>query len=255
MNPIQMAQQIKSKIQAITWPSGSANLVFGDRGVKVITGPPTDSQVPAAWPWCMVMVDSGEGDEEHPELYLQDFNILTGVMVTGDPMGEFSAIGSSIGDVGTSAGHGLGEVQARARAAIENMNGSDGAQILLGVPSIGGFEPWSRGRHLSMGSQSAQALCTSQPYYAPPQNLRQNGTVWTWEGAMCQDRFDFLQYRMVEKAGTSPSSTPSDGTVIYTGTGPAVNIATSGTVTVFADYSARGAAIEASSEPEVGSFR
>ena len=65
------------------------------------------------------------------------------------------------------------------------------------------------------------------------------------------------RHRLVRKQGTSPSASPSDGTVIYSGTQPmVVGSQASGQVyTVFAVYDSRGSGtIEGSSSPERGSF-
>jgi hypothetical protein len=62
----------------------------------------------------------------------------------------------------------------------------------------------------------------------------------------------------VQKSGSTPSTDPSDGTVIYTGTAPTLTgLAVVGnTYTVFADYDARGNNIvDGSSSPVVGSYR
>ena len=252
-----MSQQLKFALQTVVWPTGSGAVVFGDRGVFVFAGTPTEEQIPSGFPWCLVGIDGGEADESHPELITQGYTLLMAAEVAGDPLGEHSIIGGSVADLGRSVGRGVGEVAERARAAVENLVGSDGATIMVSASSTGTPSPLGRQLHIVLDELSLSVLCTSRAYYAPPQILAAASGTWTWSGGHCSSRFDFLQYRLVEKAGTTASTDPTDGTVVYTGT-PAtyVGAATSGnTYTCFADYNARGSStVDDSSEPEVGSY-
>ena len=258
MNPWQLAQQLKAELQAVTWPTGSAEVVFGTYGVHVFAGSPTEDQIPPDFPWVLVGIDNAEADEDHPEFLTQGYTLLSAADVAGDPLGEHGIIGGSVADLGASVGRGVSEVAERVRAAVENLTGADGAKILVSAVSTGSPTPFGRGKHLVLDEHTLTALCTSTLHYAAPQLLQLSGSLWTWNGPHCSDRFDFLQYRLVEKTGSTASSTPSDGTVVYTGTTANVTFATTSgrTYTVFADYNARGAAtVEGSSDSEVGSFR
>lgn len=223
----------------------------------MFAGVPTHEQIPPGFPWALVLIGSGDPDEDHPELISQSFDVITGVNVTGDPLGEHAIIGGAVADLGKSAGRGIAEVNERVRAALEKLTGADGAPILLSGTSIDTPAPFGDGRHMTIGTHTFTAVCTSALFYSPAQRIAHNGTDWTWEGTHVSNRFDFLQYRLVRKAGSSPSTDPSDGTVVYTGA-PATFTGvktTSNTYTAFADYNARGGtAVEDSSEPEVGSY-
>jgi hypothetical protein len=264
MNPWQLAQQLKNELQTVVWPSGSGDLVFGTRSVHVFAGTPNEEQIPPGFPWCMVGIGTGDADDSHPEFIVQQFTILTAAEVAGDPQGEFALIGGSVADLGKSAGRGVGEIADRVRAAVQNLTGADGVQLLVSSVSTGSPTPIGRGRHLVIDELTVSALCTSQPFYTAPQRLNHNGTAWSWTGTQCSNRFDFLQFRMYSKSGALPSTAPGDGTLVYSGA-PAgfTGTSTTGlTYTVFADYNARGATlvgstpvIEGSSSPEVGSYK
>lgn len=258
MNPFQMALQIRHKLRTVVWPTGAGDLVFGARGAIVFAGTPTEEQIPPGFPWCLVGLGTGDPDEDHPELITQTFNLITGVDVAGDPMGEHSIIGGAVANLGKSVGRGIAEVGVRVRAAVQNLTGMDGAKILLTATAIDTPTAFGRGRHLTIDEHTLTALCTSDLHYAAPQVIAHDGTDWTWTGGHCSSRFDFLQYRLVRKTGFEPGTGPSDGTTVYTGT-PATftGVATNGnTYTVFCDYNARkGSTIDGSSGVEVGSYK
>ena len=258
MNPAQMAQQIKHKLTTVAWPGGSTDVVFGLKAVHVFAGSPTEAQIPPGFPWCLVSIESGEADEDHPEFITQNYRLISAVNVAGDPLGAHAIVGGAVSELGKSAGRGIAEIAERVRAAVGNLLGSDGAKIMLSLSSTGTPETLGDGRHLTMDSLTLTALCTSGLHYAAPQIIAHDGTDWTWTGSHCSDRFDFKQYRLVRKSGSSASTSPSDGTVVYTGT-PATFTGvktTANTYTVFADYSARKQTdvIEGSSDPEIGSY-
>ena len=259
MSPLQLAQQIKHLLERATWSTGSQDVVFGARGsVAVFAGEPNEEQIPAGFPWALVGIDNGEVDPEDPGLITQRFTVTCAAEVAGDRMGEHAIIGGAAADIGRSAGRGVGEVAERVRATLQNLTGADGATILLSQIDLSTPTLIGRGRHLAMERTTLSAVCTSAPYFAPPQRLVWDLGKWKWGGAHCSARFDFYRYRLVRKFGRDYSRTPADGTVLYTGTTPEfVGVQNDGyTYTVFADYNSRGAAtVEGSSNPEVGAFR
>ena len=243
----------------MTWPGGSAEVVFGDQygSVTVLADEPAGSQIPSTFPWALVLFAGGEPDEDAPEFITQTYTILSAADVAGDPLGEYGVIGGSVADLGKSAGRGVGEIAERVRAAVQDLTGADGAKIMVSLTGAGTMSPIGDGRHLVSDEHTLTALCTSALHYAAPQLLQRSGDLWTWLGPHCSDRFDFLQYRLVVKAGTTPSATPADGTVVYTGTSKTTLYTPSSNYvyTLFADYNARGgSSVEGSSGPEVGSY-
>lgn len=255
MNPRQMALQIRHELRNLIWESGS--LVFGDRGAFVFAGTPDEEQLPAGFPFCLVSIDGGTPDEDHPELIEQGFTLLTVANVAGDPLGEFAVIGGARADLGKSAGAGVAELAERVRSAVQNLLGIDGAKIMLTATTTGTPIPLGRGKHLAIDELGLTALCTSQPHYSAPQQVAVAGSAWTWEGDQCGDRFDFVQYRIGYVAGSTPPETPDDAdAIVFTGTAPSATHAPSGgrAYAVFADYNSRGqSSVEGSSSgTEVG---
>lgn len=245
MNPWQMAQQLKSKLQTVAWEDGSAEVVFGTRSVFVYAGtPPDPAAIGAGFPMALVVIGSGTADEFHPELLNQGFTIITMAEVAGDPLGEFSVIGSSISDAGKSAGRGVAEVAERTREAVQVLTGYDGAKILVSTTTTAQPLPFRDNlRHISYDELGLTCICTSQPQYAEPQEFARVDTTWTWDGAHCSNRFDFLQYRMGYVSGSTPAEDPGDlDTVVYTGTTASTThtAVASSAYSVFADYDPRG---------------
>ena len=128
MNPLQMAQQIKAELQAIVWPDGSGQVVFGSQEGRVLVfaeGPPDPSQLSPAFPFALVIVEEGSFDEDDPTLIAsQGFSVIVAAQVAGDPYGEIALIGGAQANLGTSPGKGVLELSERARAAVQDLVGS-----------------------------------------------------------------------------------------------------------------------------------
>lgn len=257
MNPWQMAQQIRHVLQRVTWDAGAREPVFGVHSVHLYTGNPDPEVLPAGLPLALITIDDATPDETHPELLTQNFTVATVVEVAGDVLGSHAVIGGARPDLGRSAGAGAAEVSERVRDAVQNLDGYDGARIVvtgsgMGAPSM------LEHRHVVFDSFRVSAVCVSQPVYTAPQELRVAGGVARWTGAHCTARFDFLQFRMGYTAGETPAASPDDlDAVVYTGADLEA-VVPSGTfrvVSVFADYDPRGTTSPAASSPaDVGSW-
>lgn len=265
MNPYQFALQIRHKLRAVVWPTGATDVVFGSQkasSVHVFAGRPTEEQVPAGYPWCLVGIDAGTPDEDHPEFIEQGFTILSAVEVAGDPLGEFALIGGSVANLGKSVGRGILEVATLVRQAVENLTGIDGAKIMLSSTSTGAPATLGNNLHLALDELGLIALCTSALHYAEPQVLARSGTSWTWEGSHISDRFDFRRYTLGYKSGTTPAATISalDTTVYQDTTASTTHTVVTGQVySVFAEYNSRAGTAGTSTDGEsagdyVGAF-
>lgn len=262
MNPLQMAQQIKAELQAIVWPDGSGQVVFGSQEGRVLVfaeGPPDPSQLSPAFPFALVIVEEGTFDEDDPTLIAsQGFSVIVAAQVAGDPYGEVALIGGAQANLGTSPGKGVLELSERARAAVQDLVGSDGAKVILSGTATSRPGLIS-GKHCAFADVRLTATCTSALAFAAPQQLVNSGVGQTWQGAHCSDRFDFVQYRMGWKAGSTPAETPAETTaIVYTGATAAASITTtsSRTYSVFADYNKRGGSTveNSSSGSRVGAY-
>lgn len=258
MSPLQMAMQIRHILGRVRWTAGDADLVFGSRSVAVFAGTPTEEQIPPGWPWALVQIETGTTDDVHPDIVVQTYAVQVGAEVAGDPLGEFSLVGGSTRDIGTSAGRGVEEVAERVRAALGDLTTFDGAQIRLSSSSSAGPTTLGRGRHCSFATIRVEAHCSATDSYTAPQELRHSSGLnrWDWQGLRCSARYDFIDFRMLRKTGSSPSSSVTDGTVVYTGANPYAILPKIGgeTYTVFARYGARGT-VTHTSDPIVGAYR
>lgn len=257
MNPWQLAQQLRHLLATVRWPAGSQAVVFGERSVLVVAGTPGEDSIPPGFPFALISVGGGEPDPDEPSLLVQAFSVMVVTEAVGDPMGEHAMIGAARPDAGKSAGAGLLEVAERARSAVQKLTGFDGASIVLSASGIEEPLTLGRGRHVAMQRFSCSALCTSQPYYAAPQQMSRTAGILRWRGDHCEERFDFARYRVGWVAGTTPADTPAGTTIVYTGTAHecALTITPGRVYQVFADYSPRGSATPTnSSDAQVGSW-
>lgn len=258
MNPWQLAQQIKHRLQALRWGAGSQGLVFGSRSVFVYGGSPDEKQLDPGFPFALITMDAGTPDADHPDLIEQQFTVVTCVEVAGDAMGEFAIIGSSRQDLGSSAGAGVAEVAERVRSTLQSMTGFDGASMIVSGQGVAAPQQIGEGRHVAYDSFGVTGMCSSQPHYAEPQQLNRQSLVLSWVGQHCSSRFDFLRYRLTYRTGSTPQETSTGATTLYLGTATTYTATAvpAGVYTVHAEYDPRraGTAAAASDGTLVGSF-
>lgn len=259
MNARQMAQQMRHVLAAATWPESPGDLVFGDRLAFVLAGLPEEDELPGAFPFVLVNIGGGTVDPDEPDLIEQTFDVLTVADVPGGRMGEQALIGGAKSERGTSANRGVLELNDRVRAALKDLRGVDGAALQLHATATAAPVKLGRGRHLAIGESTFTGWVTAAPSFTPPSRLNRSGANWTWAGAQCSARFDFIRYRLGYVAGSTPAQSPDDlDAVVYTGATAAVTVAAVAgkAYSVFADYGARGGSnIEGSSDGrEVGAF-
>jgi len=244
MNPEQMARQIRHELEQVTWPAGSQALVFGSQGrVRIYSDLPTEEQIPPVFPAAMVGIKSGTPDRDLPEFMHQQFTVTALAMVGGDPMGQHSVVGGATADVGTSAGKGVMELAERVRYVLKNIMGATGSKVHMHLSST--ETPVSiAGKHLVANDTGIEAMCTSDLYYAPPQQFVNSGSSWTWVGAQhCRSRHDFVSYALAYIVGSTPAEDFSSYTQVESSvtTEAITHVAVPGRVyTVFAEYNRHG---------------
>jgi hypothetical protein len=235
---------MRALLEAVTWPAGSQEVVFGSNGrVKIYAGSPTEEQIPQSFPSALIGINTGPSDDDQHDLLDQQFTITTAVLVAGDPMGEFAVAGGGTADIGSSAGKGVLEVAERVRFALKDVVSVVGTKISLKLSStetpVNLVE-----KHLVTNDTVVRMWCTSDLYYAPPQEIAYAGGTWTWTGENhCRGRHDFVSYALAYLVGATPSSDWSD----YTQVGVSVGTETidhaqiAGRVyCVFAEYNRHG---------------
>jgi len=247
-----MAQQIRHILATANWPESPGDLVFGDRLSYVLAGLPDEDELPGGFPFVLVNIGGGTADPDDPNLLEQTFDVLAVADVSGGRMGEQALVGGAKSSLGTSANRGVLELNDRVRDALKDLRGTDGAALQLRATAAGSPTRLGRGRHLAIGESTFTGWITAAPSYTHPTRLAKTGNVWTWTGAQCSARFDFIRYRLGYVDGTTPATSPGDlDTVVYTGTDLTTTIAAVAgkTYSIFADYGHRGGtAIEGSSD-------
>jgi hypothetical protein len=264
-----MALQMKAVLEAATWPTGAQEKIFGGpkgQRVAVFADTPKPEQLPNAYPCCLIVMEDGEPDEDHQELIEHTFRIVTGAQIRGaDRIGERALIGATVKDassLGRSANRGVAELAARVRAELGFLSGSDGAPLQLLSTALSSPFLAADLTALAFDEQTVTAQCTTDLSYSAPQQIAYAGGpgfAWTWLGPHCSSRFDFVRYKLVKKAGTDPPTDPTDGTMMYTGTGAAhaEEVLAGNTVAAFAEYAMRDRTtptIEGNSDPVYGSY-
>lgn len=260
MNDWQLAQQIKYELQRATWPSGTREVVFGDRSVYCFAGGPATEDVhPPGFPFALVTVAGGTPDPDDPDLIEQQFTVAVAAEVAGDPLGEHAVIGGSRADYGSSQGAGILEIGERVRSVVQKLTAYDGAAVVVSGSGTGALANLGQqGKQIALSEFTVTAMCTSQPRYTAPQELRVSGGTWSWEGAWTSSRFDFLEYHLGYVSGSDPVTRYADlDATVYQGTDLSVYeppIA-GRTYHLFAVYNGHGATTAAAySDPELGSF-
>lgn len=234
MNSWQTAMQIRHLLRTVEWADGSTGVVFGDRGAYVYAGSPQAARHPPTFPFAQVMIEGGTADPDHPQFIEQTFSVVVAVNVKGDNLGQQAIIGGPAPDLGDSQGRGVAEVVERALAGVGELTGADGAWANVSLSAVTAptlLAPQLA--HVALQQFNITAMVTRAPYWAPPEELAYNHgtTYFTWEGSHCINRYDFLQFRLVENAVTLYTGSAE----LYNGLGN-----NSATATIVADYDPRG---------------
>jgi len=215
MNASQMAQQIKHELELATWPEAGGSVVFGTRGVLIVTDLPGEKELPQVTPFALVVMAGGTNDPDDPNLIEQTITVLAVSDVAGDPDGEGALLGGAQSVLGKSANRGVFELSGRVRAAVTNLTGADGAKLLLQGTSTGATAPLGAGRHRAVDESSFLGWVTAAPSYPHPVKVT-TGANWTYTGGTaaarghCSGVYNFLHYAVGYKAGGTPAASYHD---------------------------------------------
>jgi len=259
MNARQMAQQIKHELELATWPEGAAGLIFGDRKVFIAASIPTEDELPGTFPFALVSIEGGTSDPDDPNLLEQSFGIVTVQDSQGGRMGEGALIGGAQSVFGKSANRGVLELTDQVRRVVGNLTGADGAGLRVQMTATGAPAKLGRGRHMAIDESTVTGWVTASPSYAAPVKVT-TGSTFTYTGGTaavrghCSGVFDFVQYAIGCKAGSSPATDYHDfDSIAVTGTDESLTFtpAVGQTYSVVAVYGRSASLIEGSSPPDL----
>lgn len=274
MNAFQYARQIQKVIADQTWVDSPSEYVFGRHvtgtgtggSVIVTDGPEAKALVELRRPLCLVTVGNNVPDEEHPDLELQEFDLILVTEVMGDDLGERVLLGGprpSAGGQGSSRGRGLLEVEERVKAACGRLSGADGCPAALACIGSPPSQKVDTGFMVSSRKYRLRAWCTRQATFDAPTSLLATGGVGsvTLSWALPPARWDRRQIVLRKASGaTAPASATAGTGVTLSGdlATSVVDTVLAGTwsYAVFCGYTETGAAAnERFSAQSVGATR
>ena len=156
---------LADKLKTATWPSGATELIFADHGVVVSTEDNDLTLQAVTVPAAVIRPTSAQSDPVHneePDLIHQVIVVRLIVSVAGDPVGEHALLGANdAGDVGTSQGRGLHEVEQRLFATISFLNVKDLLTIQHRASSADADTVDSRLGHIAYRDYSFETIVTA----------------------------------------------------------------------------------------------
>ena len=232
MNPWQVARQIKYLLTNHAWGTGSAEKVFRDVVVTAGVPPSVYDDGKIRPPFALIGVDSATADDRNPNLLSQSFALAIGVKVMRDATGEHALIGGgdTSTDRGKSVNRGLLEIEEEALGVVARVLPTSGVSVSLRLSS--GVASGIIGDDLNIVQRThlLTCVCPRARTYQPPQQLAKSGTTVSWK--VPPDRFDRLEVIVNRVSGSTAPTSPTDGTVVYSGgLATSVTDSTSGTWT------------------------
>ena len=232
MNIYQITQQLKYLIQQRTWDDGTAtgsNSVFNDNSIVVTVGPSETAFASMIPPICLIRPGIATSDpvaDEEPDLLMQSFNILLGVVVPGDAVGESALIGANRQANDSSKGRGLLEVEEQLLQSVSLLNSVNGVEMYNRTKSEASATLDDANRYTVFREYGFEALCAVSRYYPPCTRVTSEDGASANEAEISYfippERFDGTgKPRILRVSGATPTTDPADGaaTVVQAGTG------------------------------------
>lgn len=232
MNIYQITQQLKYLIQQRTWDDGTAtgsNSVFNDNSIVVTVGPSETAFASMIPPICLIRPGIATSDpvaDEEPDLLMQSFNILLGVVVPGDAVGESALIGANRQANDSSKGRGLLEVEEQLLQSVSLLNSVNGIEMYNRTKSEASATLDDSNRYTVFREYGFEALCAVSRYYPPCTRVTSADGASANEAEISYfippERFDGTgKPRILRVSGATPTTDPADGaaTVVQAGTG------------------------------------
>lgn len=218
MNIAQQVKQVRKLIREVRWPGGEQELVVGPN-VYITEGAPSEQDVPSAGHFVFVTAGAVEAHQKEPGVLTADIVVTICASVAGDPLGQAAIVGGVRTDSGRTAGRGVLEVESPIVTRLQQLCGANGTPVILSLAS--GTPTTQLGnKTVAQRTWIARVLCTVEPEFDPPRNLVASAgasghAVLTWKNP--PDRFDFRRVLLVRKSGSTPPTSLTDGSVVYTG--------------------------------------
>ena len=232
MNIYQITQQLKYLIQKRTWDDAAGtgtNKVFNDNSVVVTVGPSETSFASMIPPICLIRPGSATSDpvaDEDPNLLMQSFQILLGVVVPGDAVGQNALIGGNRQANDSSKGRGLLEVEEQLLQSVGLLNSVNGVEMYNRTKSEATATLDDSNRYVAYREYGFEALCAVARYYPPCTRVTSADAGGAGDCTVSYfippERFDGTgSPRILRVAGATPTTDPNDAgaTVVQAGAG------------------------------------
>tara|TARA_R100000808_G_scaffold6010_1_gene18025 strand:- start:6975 stop:7832 length:858 start_codon:yes stop_codon:yes gene_type:complete len=231
MNIYQITQQIKYLIQKRTWDDQTgtgSNLVFNSNSVCITVGPSENAFSSMIPPICLIRPGSANADpvaDEDPNLLMQGFEILLGVVVPGDAVGQNALIGGNRQSNDSSKGRGLLEVEEQLLQSVALLNSVNGVEMYNRTKSEATATLDEASRYVVYREYGFEAMCAVARYYPPCTRVTAvdaTGGDATISYFIPPERFDGVgSPRILRVSGATPTTDPNDAgaTVVQAGAG------------------------------------
>lgn len=216
-SPLQTIREIRATVAAATWPDGAASQVIGANAAMITAGVEDDQDLPDRLPFALINLGAQTADEDDPGLVTQEIVLVLAASVPGHNMGEYSLIGGASGESGRwgySTNRGLLEVETVIIAAVQRLNGADGAPIEVKYGSASAPQRL-KDKAVVFRQYTLSAVCTRADEYPAPQNLVVGTPLvgqipLTWD--LPASRFDLSSIVLRYATGATAPATIADGT-------------------------------------------
>lgn len=202
MTPWQFAMQLRHQLLQLTWNDGGRvlNSVVITAGAQSADALLTGIQTPAA----LIKPGAAQGDDEHPNLFTQSWDLWLIVSGYGDSIGQSAIIGDQrTGGIDSSEGRGLLEIEELLRAELGEAYAGLRAYMRT-ARAASTVADKADGYFVAYRSYALEGLATATRRYDPCSKLVATGgsgaVSLTW--SLPPARFDRL--RVILRRGTAP---------------------------------------------------
>lgn len=221
MNLWQCLQQVKSLLQAATWPDGSAEKVFGSHGVKISAGPQENGLNSIPFPFAMISPGNGTTDPDHQRIGQEEIDVTIMAANAADPWGEQALIGGGRGGgQGSSSGRGLLELGEIVRSELRLLLPQNGVKPqFVGKSAPTPFRVEHHGYVVGRTHRFRAWLTDARHYPAPTRFAATDAgggdANLSWN--VPPSRFDRYEVVLRRASGSTAPSSVTDGTGVSLG--------------------------------------